>query len=359
MPEKTIIITGVAGLVGTASAAYFTAIGFTVVGIDNNLRQKFFGKDADTNKTSEHTLSNLPNFSLLSDDIRDEKAMNDIFAQHADGLVAVIHCAAQPSHDWAAREPLTDFSINASGTLILLEATRRFAPQASFVFMSTNKVYGAKPNDLTYAEEELRWSPTNSEIETYGFDEDLGIDMTTHSIFGVSKASADLMVQEYGRYFGLNTVCLRGGCLTGPLHAGAELHGFLSYLVKCAVHKRPYVIFGYQGKQVRDNIHTDDLVRAIQCYLDDPEPAMVYNIGGGPDNTTSILEAIESIKSINPNYSLEYSVNSENRIGDHIWYVSDLRRFKLRYPHWAPEISIQQILEEMVATEEKVLGVAD
>lgn len=349
--NKTILITGVLGLVGSANAVHFSRLGYRIIGIDNHFRSIFFGSDAKQNITSESALSNLVGFTLIEADIRNQDAIDHIFSTNSDSIVAVIHCAAQPSHDWAAQDPITDFTINANGTLVLLEATRKFSKEASFVFLSTNKVYGDRPNDLEYSEHELRWSPIDLAIRSNGFGENVSIDATTHSVFGVSKTAADLMVQEYGRYFGLNTVCFRGGCLTGPLHAGAELHGFLSYLVKCAVTKRHYSVFGYKGKQVRDNIHTDDLVRAIQHYVEDPEPAQVFNIGGGVSNTISILEAIGLLEQIDSKFKVSYSVESNNRIGDHIWYATDLRKFQKRYPTWFPKIGIGSILETMAIAE--------
>jgi CDP-paratose 2-epimerase len=351
MEKKVIVITGVLGLVGSASAVHFSELGYRIIGIDNHFRSIFFGPDAKQNITSESALSKLRDFVFIEEDIRNQAAIEKIFSNESKNLAAIIHCAAQPSHDWAAKDPMTDFTINANGTLVLLEAARKFAKEASFVFLSTNKVYGDKPNDLLYSEDELRWSPLDLEVKSNGFDENLGLDATTHSVFGVSKTAADLMVQEYGRYFELNTVCLRGGCLTGPLHAGAELHGFLSYLVKCAVTQRHYSIFGYKGKQVRDNIHTQDLVRAIQHYVDDPEPAQVYNIGGGVGNTISILEAMAFLEMIDSRFKVDYSVESDHRIGDHIWYASDLRKFQKRYPKWSPTVEIGSILETMASAE--------
>ena len=351
MEKKTILITGVLGLVGSATAIHFGKQGYNVVGVDNGFRKVFFGEDATQNLVGENALAKLPNFIFFEEDIRNQIGINKIFATYAKNLIAIVHCAAQPSHDWAAKDPIVDFTINANGTLIMLEATRKYAPDASFVFLSTNKVYGSKPNDFEYSEGPSRWTPLDVATESHGFNENLGLDATTHSVFGVSKTAADLMVQEYGRYFGLRTVCMRGGCLTGPLHAGAELHGFLSYLIKCAVNRRPYTIFGYGGKQVRDNIHTDDLVRAIHFFIDDPDIAQIYNIGGGVENTISVIEAIDLLSQIDPRYKLEFTIEGKNRIGDHIWYATDFRKFQNRYPLWAPRVGLTNLFEDMVRSE--------
>lgn len=353
MTQDVVIITGVNGLVGSAAARLFGDLGFEVVGIDNNLRSNFFGADADSSIRVRDFAANFGSFTNFETDIRDIESVNSIFSYYGRRALAIIHCAAQPSHDWAAREPMTDFTINANGTLNLLEAFRKHASEASFVFMSTNKVYGDKPNEFEYEEQSERWSPSDQTLAERGFGETLGLDMTTHSLFGVSKSAADLMVQEYGRYFGLRTTVLRGGCLTGPLHAGTELHGFLSYLVKCAVKGHTYTVFGYKGKQVRDNIHSEDLAKAILCCVDDPSPGEVYNIGGGVENTVSIIEAIAIIESINSKYRLDYELNEKHRVGDHIWYATDLNKFQTRYPNWRPLIGVKEIIEQIIKFEEE------
>lgn len=348
---STVVVTGSSGLVGSAATAFFSGKGFNVVGIDNDSRKQFFGDEASTKATGLALQSSLKNFSLHEIDIRDFALLDQLFGSLGEEIFAVIHCAAQPSHDWAARDPMTDFGINAVGTLNLLEATRKHSPDARFVFMSTNKVYGDRPNSFEYEERESRWSPIKASRWEVGFDESLSIDDSTHSLFGVSKASADLLVQEYGRYFGLKTVAFRGGCLTGPDHAGVALHGFLSYLVKCIVHGRSYTIFGHKGKQVRDNIHTKDLVEAFWHYIESPSVGAVFNIGGGIEANVSMIEAIEIAQSI-AKRNLDFQISSEARKGDHIWYVSDTSRFQAAYPGWKISIGIQQILEEMVDREQ-------
>jgi len=348
---STVIVTGSSGLVGSAAAAFFSEKGFNVIGIDNDSRKLFFGEEASTKSTGLALKSKLENFSLHEIDIREFEAIERLFSKAGEGIFAVIHCAAQPSHDWAARDPMTDFAINAVGTLNLLEATRRYSPSARFIFMSTNKVYGDRPNSFDYEEKESRWSPPAASRWADGFDESLSIDDSTHSLFGVSKASADLLVQEYGRYFGLKTAVFRGGCLTGPDHAGVALHGFLSYLVKCVVHGRPYTIFGHKGKQVRDNIHTKDLIEAFWRFAQEPSEGAVFNIGGGNEANVSMMEAIELTQEI-AKRDLDFQISNEARIGDHVWYVSDTSKFQAAYPGWKVSIGIQQILEEMVAREQ-------
>jgi CDP-paratose 2-epimerase len=348
---STVIITGSSGLVGSAAVAFFSEKGFNVVGIDNDSRKLFFGEEASTKTTGLALQAKLANFSLHEVDIREFGLIEKLFSNEGEEIFAVIHCAAQPSHDWAARDPMTDFAINAVGTLNLLEATRRHSPGARFIFMSTNKVYGDRPNSFDYEEKESRWSPPAASRWVDGFDESLSIDDSTHSLFGVSKASADLLVQEYGRYFGLKTAVFRGGCLTGPDHAGVVLHGFLSYLVKCVVHGRPYTIFGHKGKQVRDNIHTKDLIEAFWRFAQEPSEGAVFNIGGGNQANVSMMEAIELTQEI-AKRDLDFQISNEARIGDHVWYVSDTSKFQAAYPGWKVSIGIQQILEEMVAREQ-------
>ena len=353
---ETILITGSSGLVGSAAVRFFAERDFNVVGIDNDMRRQFFGEAGSTLATAEKLESSYANFSSYSIDIRDAERLAEVF-DRGGPIKAVVHCAAQPSHDWAAREPVTDFSVNANGTLGLLELTRQKASDAVFVFMSTNKVYGDRPNYFDYAEEASRWSPPPGSDHENGFSEQLSIDMTTHSLFGVSKTSADLLVQEYGRYFGMNTVCFRGGCLTGPDHAGVDLHGFLSYLVKATIHGYPYTVFGHKAKQVRDNIHTEDLVQAFMQFIEDPDPGAVYNMGGGRYANVSMLEAIKKIQSLS-GITLDWSLEDLPRVGDHMWYVSDLSEFQRRYPKWQITRGIESILEEMVEYELRNKSVA-
>ena len=346
---KKALVTGCNGLIGSQCVSYFHDLGFAVVGIDNDMRSYFFGSEASTVSTGQSLLSQYKNFSVLDIDIRDEKSVNAIFQDHGP-FDLIIHTAAQPSHDWAAKEPITDFTINALGTMYLLEAYRIHSPSAAFIFTSTNKVYGDTPNRLNLVELPTRYECFEENL-FYEIDETMSIDNSKHSIFGASKVAADVMVQEYGRYFNLNTVTFRGGCLTGPQHAGAELHGFLSYLVKCIVHDKHYTIFGYKGKQVRDNIHSHDLVTMFHEYYKDPDPGAVYNAGGGRENSTSILEAIDKINSIAGLSWENYSVSDEARSGDHQWYISDLTKFKRRYPSWNQKHSLDEILEQMVNNE--------
>src|SRR5580658_1314889 len=293
MSTPVAIVTGSGGLIGSEAARYFAAQGFDVVGIDNDMRAYFFGPSASTAPNTERLSAELgDSFCPLPLDIRDAEAIERVFAEQAPRLELVVHTAAQPSHDWAASEPHTDFTVNASGTLNLLEAARRHAPDATFIFTSTNKVYGDAPNHLPLVELETRLELPEEHHWYGGIDLEMSIDRCTHSLFGVSKAAADLLVQEYGRYFQMPTVCFRGGCLTGPQHAGAQLHGFLAYLMKCTVTGDPYTVFGYGGKQVRDNIHAHDVVRAFHAFHLNPRPAAVYNLGGGRESNVSMIEAI-------------------------------------------------------------------
>jgi CDP-paratose 2-epimerase len=343
-----VIVTGSSGLVGAEAVLRFHSEGLHVIGIDNDMRSKFFGEAASTVHVMQRQSQLLDNFEPVNVDIRDNISLNNVFSNFGSNITGVIHCAAQPSHDWAARDPVLDFEVNAIGTLNMLEQTRKHCPEASFIFMSTNKVYGDSPNNLEFTEQATRYEV--SELSPYyanGIDEYMTIDQSLHSLFGVSKASADLMVQEYGRYFGMNTVTLRGGCLTGPLHQGAELHGFLSYLVKCAVRQMPYTIFGHKGKQVRDNIHSRDLVEAFWQIYRNPRSGEVYNIGGSRFSNISMLEAISMIEK-RARRKLKYTISDESRLGDHIWYVSDIRKFKNHYPEWDLTIGIEEILDEMV-----------
>lgn len=344
---QTVLVTGSSGLIGSESVRYFCDLGFHVVGIDNDMRSYFFGKEASTKWKGEELKNTYPNFSLETADIRDQQAISDIFRKYQGTIELIIHAAAQPSHDWAAKEPFTDFSVNANGTLNLLEATRQFAPDSVFIFTSTNKVYGDRPNSLPLVELEDRWEiDTAHSYFTHGISEDMSIDQTLHSIFGASKVAADILVQEYGRYFNMKTGIFRGGCLTGPNHSGAELHGFLAYLMKCAVSGKPYTIFGYKGKQVRDNIHSNDLVSAFYHFYKNPRVAEVYNIGGGRFSNCSMKEAIQICERITGK-AMNISYSEDNRVGDHIWWISDISKFEHHYPDWSLKYNVEAILNEM------------
>ncbi|MGA8746795.1 MAG: NAD-dependent epimerase/dehydratase family protein [Solirubrobacterales bacterium] len=340
------IITGAGGLIGSEAVEHFIAEGLDVVGIENDMRARFFGPESSTAHVTERLVAEHPEFRWEDTDIRDRDAIDRIFREHAGAIELVIHTAAQPSHDWAASEPQTDFSVNANGTLNLLEAARAYAPDATFIFCSTNKVYGDTPNRLPLQELELRLELPESHPYYKGIDTSMSIDASTHSLFGVSKAAADLLVQEYGYYFEMPTVCFRGGCLTGPQHAGAKLHGFLAYLMKCTVTGTPYTVFGYAGKQVRDNIHSADLIAAFAAFHSSPRSAAVYNIGGGRLSNCSMLEAIEICERI-AGRELSWEMGEEPRIGDHRWWISDLGPFQADYPDWALRYGVEDILGEM------------
>jgi CDP-paratose 2-epimerase len=345
---STVVVTGSSGLIGSETVKFFHQQGFDVVGIDNDMRAYFFGQEASVEWNASKLSQTLPRFRHVAIDIRDVSAVDDIFKFYGKSIDLVVHCAAQPSHDWAAREPMTDFSVNATGTLVLLDATRKFAPDAVFIFTSTNKVYGDTPNLLPLIETDTRWElePAHP-LSQYGIDEAMSIDQTKHSIFGVSKVAADVMVQEYGRYFGMRTGVFRGGCLTGPAHSGAELHGFLAYLVRCAVTCRPYTIFGYKGKQVRDNIHSNDLVQCFWHFYKTPKAGAVYNIGGSRHSNCSMLEAIDIIEDLS-GCRVNYTLSDEARSGDHMWWISDVRRFQQDYPGWAYTYDLRTTLREMI-----------
>lgn len=340
------IITGSSGLVGAEAATYFAALGFDVIGIDNGMREVFFGPSASTRWMTDKLRKELRAYTHCDLDIRDSAAMNRVFARYSTAIELVIHTAAQPSHDWAATDPATDFTVNANGTSVLLEATRRYAPDAVFIYMSTNKVYGDRPNALPLVEQDTRWEIDPAHAYRNGIPETMSIDATQHSLFGVSKLAADALVQEYGRYFGMKTVCFRGGCLTGPNHSGTQLHGFLAYLMKCAMTGAPYTIFGYRKKQVRDNIHSADLIQAFHQFFLKPRCGAVYNIGGGRFSNCSMLEAIDLCESITGN-SLCSTYVDENRRGDHMWWVSDLSRFKADYPNWSLRFGVPEILRQI------------
>ncbi|EDY17260.1 NAD-dependent epimerase/dehydratase [Chthoniobacter flavus Ellin428] len=342
------VVTGSAGLIGSETCRRFAAEGFDVVGIDNDMRAEFFGANASTTPTREKLARELPGYRHHALDIRDAAGVDALFRQLGSAVNLVVHTAAQPSHDWAARAPLVDFSVNALGTLHLLEATRQHCPEAVFIFTSTNKVYGDTPNRLPLVELEKRWEIPSDHAWVRGIDETMSIDQTKHSLFGASKVAADVAVQEYGRYFGMKTACFRGGCHTGPAHAGTELHGFLAYLMKCTVSGTKYRVFGYKGKQVRDNIHAHDLVEAFWQFFRAPRSGEVYNLGGSRHSNCSVLEAIEICEELSGR-KLEWTYVEDNRVGDHIWWISDVRRFQEHYPGWQYRYALQGILREIHA----------
>jgi len=344
-----ILITGSAGLIGSEAAQFYCRRGDPVIGIDNDMRRSFFGDDASTRWKREALVHDYPQYTHYDVDIRDRAAIERIFQEHGRDIELVLHAAAQPSHDWAARDPHTDFTINANGTLTLLEATRQFCPGAVFVFASTNKVYGDRPNELPLVEEETRWEIDHGHsFHGAGIDESMSIDATKHSVFGASKASADLMVQEYGRYFGMKTACFRGGCLTGPNHSGAQLHGFLAYLMRCVVEGVPYTVFGYKAKQVRDNIHSADYVSAVDHFFRAPRAGgHVYNIGGGRFCSCSVVEAIALCEEI-AGKRLAWQYSDANRSGDHMWWISDTGRFSEHFPTWVQQYDLRATLEQML-----------
>jgi len=326
---------------------YFVEQGFDVVGLDNDMRAYFFGPEASTKSVTERLTAELgSSFTPLGLDIRDAEGVMEVFARHGGAIELVVHAAAQPSHDWAASEPFTDFSVNATGTLHLLEATRRHCPQATFVFCSTNKLYGDRPNVLPLEERATRYELPEDHRWFGGIDLSMSIDTCTHSLFGVSKAAADLLVQEYGRCFDIPTVCFRGGCLTGPQHAGAKLHGFLAYLMRCTVTGDPYTVFGYKAKQVRDNVHAHDVVRAFHAFHREPRVAAVYNLGGGRESNVSMLEAIHLCEGI-AGRTLDWTLSDQARVGDHQWWVSDLAGFQRDHPAWRLTYGIEDVLRDI------------
>ena len=344
----TAIVTGSGGLIGSESVTHLVERGYDVIGLENDMRARFFGPSASTSHVTQRLVESLDTFRSVELDIRDADGVMGVFREHASDLELVIHTAAQPSHDWAARDPQTDFAVNANGTLNLLEAARHCTPDATFIFCSTNKVYGDTPNRLPLVETDTRLELPEDHEYHGGIPTTMSIDHSMHSLFGVSKAAADLMVQEYGRYFDMPTVCFRGGCLTGPNHAGAQLHGFLSYLMRCTITGEPYTVFGYAGKQVRDNIHSADLVSAFMAFHAGPRPAAVYNIGGGRESNCSMLEAIALCEQI-AGRELDWSLSDDNRAGDHRWWISDLSDFKADHPGWGLEYDVEGILREIHA----------
>jgi CDP-paratose 2-epimerase len=340
------IVTGSGGLIGSETVRFYVEQGFDVVGLENDMRAEFFGPDASTARTTGKLVETYDEFRSLDIDIRDRDAVERVFRDHAGGLGVVVHTAAQPSHDWAAGDPHKDFTVNANGTLNLLQAAREYAPDVPFVFTSTNKVYGDRPNFLPLEDTGNRLELPRDHEYFGGIGTSMSIDRCMHSLFGASKVAADVLVQEYGRYFDMPTVCFRGGCLTGPAHAGAKLHGFLSYLMKCTVTGDRYTVFGYEGKQVRDNIHSADVVQAFEAYRRAPRPAAVYNLGGGRDSNVSMLEAIELCEKISGR-ALDWELSDQARAGDHRWWISDLSEFRRDYPEFELRYGIEDVLREI------------
>jgi CDP-paratose 2-epimerase len=341
------VITGSAGLIGSEASAFFAGVGLDVVGIDNDMRKAFFGEEATTSWNRARLEAQLGRqYRHLSLDIRNSEDIDRLFCDLGGAVKLIVHAAAQPSHDWAARAPHVDFQVNALGTLNLLEATRKYSPEAVFIFTSTNKVYGDLPNRLPLVERALRFEIDPNHPYAAGIPEEMSIDQSMHSVFGASKVAADVLVQEYGRYFGLRTVCFRGGCLTGPNHAGTQLHGFLAYLMKCAMTGTPYTVYGYKGKQVRDNIHSADLIGAFHEFFMQPRAGEVYNMGGGCFSNCSVLEAIAMCEELSGR-ELRWGYDSRNRAGDHIWWVSDTTKFQQHYPGWNLQYDVRRILEEI------------
>mgnify|MGYP001285595045 FL=1 len=344
---SVVLITGSCGLVGSESVKFFSSKGFDVVGVDNNYRMKFFGKDGDTRWVKNNLIKFHKNYTHINADIRNYLALEKIYKKYKNSIKLIIHSAAQPSHDWAKKKPFVDFNINALGTLNLLNLTKKYSYNAPFVFLSTNKVYGDNPNSLPLRELNSRWEIVKKNKFFRGIDESMSLDNCVHSFFGASKSYADLIVQEYGKNEGLKTVCFRAGCITGPNHSGARLHGFLSYLVKSSLKYHSYSVYGYKGKQVRDNIHSYDLVKCFWNYFKKPRVGEVYNIGGGRKSNCSVVEALNSVESI-LNIKVKRIFHKTNRVGDHIWYISDTTKFKKHYPNWKQKYNIKEIIEELV-----------
>ena len=341
------VITGSAGLIGSEASAFVAGQGLDVVGIDNDMRRTFFGDDASTAWNRDRLAQQLGRrYRHECLDIRDGDAMDRLFRNLGGAVELVVHAAAQPSHDWATRAPDVDFQVNAVGTLNLLQAVRAHAPEAVFIFTSTNKVYGDTPNRLPLIEHESRFDIDATHPYSAGIPEEMSIDQSLHTVFGASKVAADMLVQEYGRSFGLRTVCFRGGCLTGPNHAGTQLHGFLSYLMKCAMTGAPYTVYGYSGKQVRDNIHSADLIAAFWEFFLEPRSGEVYNIGGGRFSNCSVREAIALCGELSGR-EMAWVYDERNRTGDHIWWISDTRKFERHYPRWTLQYDVRRILESI------------
>jgi CDP-paratose 2-epimerase len=341
------VVTGSAGLIGSEAVRHFASLGLDVVGIDNDMRQVFFGAEASTAWNVVRLTSELnTGYTHCDVDIRDRDGLSRIFARYGRDIELVVHTAAQPSHDWAVRDPYTDFDINAVGTLNVLQNVREHCPDAPVIHCSTNKVYGDRPNTLPLVELDTRWEISPEHPYQDGIREDMPIDTCLHSIFGASKVAADVMVQEYGRYFGMKTACFRGGTLTGPAHSATELHGFLAYVMRCAMQRRPYTIYGYKGKQVRDAIHSHDVVAAFEAFFRNPRVAEVYNMGGGRHSNASVLEAITLAEKISGN-GLTYSYVDTNRVGDHIWWIGSNARFEAHYPQWTMSYDVPAIMQEI------------
>lgn len=352
---SVVIVTGSAGLVGSETASFFCSKGYDVAGIDNNMRATFFGEDSSTEWMRLELEKRHRNYTHYGFDIRDKEAIGTLFRRYSRDVSLIVHTAAQPSHDWAALNPETDFTVNAMGTLNLLDNARRHSPEAVFIFTSTNKVYGDSPNRLPLVELSMRYEIKEGHRWRDGIDETMSIDSSTHSLFGVSKAAADLLTQEYGRYFGMKTACFRGGCLTGGGHSGTMLHGFLSYLVRCAITGKKYQVYGYKGKQVRDNIHSRDLVEAFYRFYLKPRSGEVYNIGGGRRSNLSVLEAIELSSEV-AGKKVNYEYVDRNRTGDHIWWISGVNKFVSHYPEWKPVYGSREIVEEIHETQKRLLS---
>ena len=341
------LITGSCGLVGSEASIFFSKKKFKILGIDNNKRKFFFGKDGDIGWIKKNLKKNLPNYTHLNVDIRNFSALKNIFLKNRKNIKVIIHAAAQPSHDWAKSKPFIDFDINAKGTLNLLELTKKYCPNAPFIFMSTNKVYGDNPNYLPLNEKKTRWEIKNSHKFKLGIDETMSIDNCTHSFFGASKAYADIIVQEYGKNIGLKTACFRAGCITGPNHSGAKLHGFLSYLVKASLQKKKYYLIGYKGKQVRDNLHSNDLINCFWEFYKKPKKGEIYNIGGGRYSNCSILEALHMVEK-ECKIEVKKEFIKSPRVGDHIWYISNTSKFKKDYPNWKQKYNTKKIIKELI-----------
>ena len=342
-----VIITGSVGLVGSEAVNFFSQKGFRVIGIDNNLRKFFFGNDGSTSWLKKKIIKNNPKYKHFSVDIRNYRSLEKIFKIYKKSISLIIHCAAQPSHDYGKNFPKIDFDVNASGTLNLLELTRKFCPKSPFIFMSTNKVYGDNPNKLKIIEKKNRYELSKSNKFFKGIDENMSVDDCTHSFFGVSKTYADLIVQEYGKNVGLKTVCFRAGCITGPNHSGAKLHGFLSYLVRKTLSHKKYTIIGYKGKQVRDNLHSYDLINCFWEFYKKPKRGAVYNIGGSRFSNCSILEAIKEIEELT-NIKIKKKIIKQNRVGDHVWYITNNKKFKRDYPGWKQKYTTKKIIKELI-----------
>ena len=344
---SVVLITGSCGLVGSESVEFFISKGFEVVGIDNNFRSKFFGKDGDINWVKNRLTRSHKNYTHQNTDIRNYSGLEKIFKKYKSSIKLIIHSAAQPSHDWAKKEPFVDFNINALGTLNLLNLTKKYSYNAPFIFMSTNKVYGDNPNLLPLRELNSRWEISKKHKYFKGINESMSLDNSIHSFFGASKCYADLIAQEYGKNDGLKTVCFRASCITGPNHSGAKLHGFLSYLVKASLKKKKYSIIGYKGKQVRDNIHSYDLIKCFWNYFKKPRVGEIYNIGGGRKSNCSVIEALNYVELLT-NIKVKRIYQKTNRVGDHIWYISDTKKFKKHFPNWKQKYDTKKIIKELV-----------